>query len=96
METLATVFGLNADDLVKVIGAIGAAGAVVIGSYAKVVLARSRGARKRSFQKIRRLEDFAEELAKSEPDRVKLSLISMAIKHDQRDAADKRDAEDDH
>jgi hypothetical protein len=90
------VFGLNADDLVKVIGAIGAAGAVVIGSYAKVVLARSRGARKRSFQKIRRLEDFADELAKAEPNRVYLANLAIAMKNDQREAADRRDAEDDH
>lgn len=93
---LATVMGLSADDLVKVIGAIGGALTLVIGGwlggYAKVVLAKNKAVRRRSFAKIRRLEDLVEELAKQAPSTPAIESLIHTMKKHQRDNSDKRDA----
>ncbi len=92
LDTVATMMGLNADDLVKIIGAIGAAVTMVLGGYAKVVIAKLRGARRRSFQKIRRLENLVEEIAKQGPRSEVVQHLVNEMKMDQRDSSDKKDA----
>lgn len=91
-DTVAMMMGLTADDLVKLIGATGAAVTVVLGGYAKVVIAKSRGARRRSFQKIRRLENLVEEIAKQGSQSEIVRHFISEMKADQRDNSDKRDA----
>ncbi len=95
-ETLATIFGLTADDIVKIIGAIGAAGIGLMGAYAKVLLAQSRRSRRRAFVKIRLINNYlvAQYLEKNPgqplPDRLQQIIDLQRDDSDSRDYADEQ------
>ena len=91
LDNVAALFGMGADDLVKIIGAIAMGIATLVGAAGKTIVTL-HGARRRSFQKIRRLEDLAEILSKEKTDPEVLRLIAV-MKTQQRDPADEKDAD---
>ena len=91
IETVAAVFGMGADDFVKVVGALCGGAAMVMTAFSRVIIAL-RGARRRAFVKIRRIENIVEKLAASINDQEIKDLIAE-MRADQRDEADQRDSE---
>lgn len=91
IETVAAVFGMGADDFVKVVGALCGGAAMVMTAFSRVIIAL-RGARRRAFVKIRRIENIVEKLAAPIDDQGIKDLISE-MRADQRDEADQRDSE---
>lgn len=91
IETVAAVFGMGADDFVKVVGALCGGAAMVMTAFSRVIIAL-RGARRRAFVKIRRIENIVEKLAASIDDKEIKDLIAE-MRADQRDEADQRDSE---
>ena len=94
LDTIASLFGMSADDIVKLIGAFSVGAATIIGATGKF-LANLRGAKKRSFVKIRRLENIIEGLADKPTEAIDPELMALIIemKNDQRDSADEKDSE---
>lgn len=91
IETVAAVFGMGADDFVKVVGALCGGAAMVMTAFSRVIIAL-RGARRRAFVKIRRIENIVQKLSASIDDKEIKDLISE-MRADQRDEADQRDSE---
>lgn len=91
IETVAAVFGMGADDFVKVVGALCGGAAMVMTAFSRVIIAL-RGARRRAFVKIRRIENIVEKLAAPIDDKEIKDLIAE-MRADQRDEADQRDSE---
>lgn len=93
IETAAAVFGISVDDLVKIITALTAAISTLV-SVATTMLLKLRGAKKRTFVKIRRVEDIIEQMLRPHPDEVILTKLIADMRADHRDQADQRDGYD--
>lgn len=91
-ETLATVFGMSIDDVVKIMAGLGALVTTVLAAAGKF-LKNMNGAKKRSFAKIRRIEYMLEILLKNHPNAELLKLVAE-MKDDQRDISDAKDADE--
>lgn len=87
LDTVAAVFGMSVDELVKLIAAFSAGVATILSAVARLMWTL-RGARKRLFIKVRRLEDamIAEAIKKGE-----LTGLYKEMRDDQRLDADMRD-----
>jgi hypothetical protein len=92
LETLATVFGMSVDDVVKIMAGLGALVTTILAAVGRF-LKNMNGAKKRSFHKIRRLEDIIEIVCKNETD-FRIGELVIEMKTDQRDAADAKDADE--
>lgn len=92
IDTVAAVFGLSADDFVKVTGAVFGGLAMLAGAITKLIEARNRP-RRRIFIKIERLERAAiqEELRRNGGG--PLTGVYLEMFEDQRKAADEKDIE---
>lgn len=89
IENLAAVFGMSVDDVLKIMIGLGALVTTVLGAAGKF-MQNLNGAKRRSFVKIRRLEDIVEQISKGASP---IALIDQ-MKADQRDNADAKDADD--
>lgn len=92
LETFASVFGMSVDDVVKIMVGLGAFITTVLAAAGKF-LRNMYGAKKRTFVKIRRLEDIVESLYDHRTTNPNLEKLLSEMKIDQRDASDERDAE---
>lgn len=89
IENLAAVFGMSVDDVLKIMIGLGALVTTVLGAAGKF-MRNLHGAKRRSFIKIRRLEDIIEQLSQG----AKPIQLLEQMKTDQRDNADAKDADD--
>ena len=92
IETVAAVFGMGADDFVKVVGALCGGAAMVMTAFSRVIIAL-RGARRRAFVKIRRIENILLEQELNRTGGAELTGKFAEMRADQRDEADQRDSE---
>ena len=88
LENLASVFGMSVDDVLKIMIGLGALVTTVLGAAGKF-MHNLRGARRRAFVKIRRLEDMIEVMM----DDHKPAALFSEMKADQRDRSDEKDAD---
>ena len=92
IENLAAVFGMSVDDVLKIMIGLGALVTTVLGAAGKF-MQNLNGAKRRSFVKIRRLEDIVEEITFG-PKEPRLAQLILEMKADQRDNADAKDADE--
>lgn len=94
IENLAAVFGMSVDDVLKIMIGLGALVTTVLGAAGKF-MQNLNGAKRRSFVKIRRLEDLSEEISKhTDFKSVDFVRLISEMKADQRDNADAKDADE--
>lgn len=89
IQDLAAVFGMSVDDVLKIMIGLGALVTTVLGALGKF-MRNLNGAKRRSFVKIRRLEDIVEQMSKGA---TPIQLLED-MRADQRDNADAKDADD--